>query len=99
MDRSVAYRDAIDIGMLISAYGFISHAALTKVAKAYGDDIERKLVWSSVRLREKLEREYAAQSLQMNAKDTNRAAEALHDECLRLWPERMRIAIDSAHSG
>jgi hypothetical protein len=39
MDRSVAYRDAIDLGKLVQHCGGIPEDALAKVREAYGPDI------------------------------------------------------------
>ena len=99
MDRSVAYRDAIDIGMLIAEHAEIPQSALTKAREAYGDDIERKLIWSATRLREAPERHHATQSLQMNFEDVDQAIASLHGECAKLWPTRMPAARDSSNPG
>jgi hypothetical protein len=99
MDRSVAYRDAIDLGMLISAHSMIPPSSLAKANQAYGADIEKKLVWSTVRLRQSAERDYARDALQMSIGDVNRAATALDGECQRLWPTAMDSAIGFSQPG
>ncbi|WP_245428592.1 nucleotidyl transferase AbiEii/AbiGii toxin family protein [Kumtagia ephedrae] len=45
MDRSAAYRDAVDLGRLVEAHGRIPAESLEKAMHAYGADIERKAVW------------------------------------------------------
>lgn len=87
MDRSVAYRDAIDLGKLVQACGGIPEDALAKALKAYGPDIERKTVWVVNRLQDREELRHAAEALQMDHTVAAEAIVALRQDCRRLWPE------------
>ncbi len=89
MDRSVAYRDAIDLGMLLKAYGGIPGIALEKAIGAYGADIERKAVWVVNRLQDRQELMHAAEALQMDHAVATDAIEALRRDCRRLWPQAL----------
>jgi len=86
-DRAVAYRDAIDLGMLISAFDEIPIEALVKAQAAYGPDIERKVVWVVERLRDADELRHAAEILQMDTDVAAEAAAALRAESARIWPD------------
>lgn len=92
MDRSVAYRDAVDLGRLIEAHGNISDDALAKALAAYGGDIERKAVWVVNHLASPEERRYCAAALQMDGHVLRSAVEAFGSECRRLWPQAMATA-------
>ena len=85
-DRSVAYRDAIDLGKLTEARGEIPASALAKAQAAYGRDIERKAVSVVNRLHDPAELKYAYDALAMDAGDAVSAVAALRSECKRLWP-------------
>ncbi|RUM96929.1 hypothetical protein EET67_15435 [Pseudaminobacter arsenicus] len=87
MDRSVGYRDAIDLGKLIQIYGGIPDSAVKKATHAYGADIERKLVWAINRLQNPEELRYAAEMLLMDRRAAAEAIEALRSECRGLWSE------------
>jgi hypothetical protein len=87
-DRSIAYRDAIDLGMLIRGYGSIPDAAVQKTTKAYGQDIKRKLVWVVNRLQDAEELRHAADVLNMNIEDAFEGIAALKSDVARIWPER-----------
>ncbi len=86
MDRSAAYRDAVDLGRLVEAHGRIPAESLEKAMHAYGADIERKAVWvvnelcKDGRLRE------AAAALQMDLAVATGAVAAFRAECCRIWP-------------
>ncbi|WP_442578553.1 nucleotidyl transferase AbiEii/AbiGii toxin family protein [Mesorhizobium sp. ASY16-5R] len=86
MDRSVAYRDAIDLGKLVEAYGGIPEDALKKAIKAYGQDIERKAVWVLNRLNDGSHLREAAAALQMDEAVAADAVAAFRTECRRIWP-------------
>ncbi|RAZ93165.1 hypothetical protein DPM33_04210 [Mesorhizobium hawassense] len=86
-DRAVAYRDALDLGMLVKAYGNIPTEALDKAQTAYGPDIERKVVWVVGKLRDKGELRDAANALQMDVAVAINAISALREEAARIWPE------------
>lgn len=86
-DRSIAYRDAIDLGMLVRRYGSIPDAAVQKTVKAYGQDIERKLVWVINRLQDDKELRHAADVLNMSIEDAFEGIAALKIDVARIWPE------------
>ncbi|MBX5195465.1 nucleotidyl transferase AbiEii/AbiGii toxin family protein [Rhizobium sp. NZLR10] len=84
-DRAVAYRDAIDLGMLLTRYTEIPAAAVLKATQAYGQDIERKIGWVITRLEDETELRHAASVLQMDGDLAVRAIAALSGEAQRLW--------------
>ncbi|CDN46915.1 nucleotidyl transferase AbiEii/AbiGii toxin family protein [Neorhizobium galegae] len=86
-DRSVAYRDAFDLGVLVEHFGAIPGAAVEKATAAYGADIGRKLAWVVNRLQDAEERNAAAHSLMMRPDRALRAICELRRETVRLWPE------------
>lgn len=85
-DRSVAYRDAFDLGMLIEHFRVLSSDAVDKAALAYGTDIERKLAWVVNRLQDEAERDAAADTLTMERDTAAQAISTLRREVKRLWP-------------
>ena len=89
-DRSVAYRDAFDLGMLVKAYGQIPADAIDKAQTAYGPDIERKVAWVVGKLRDKGELRDAAEALQMDIAVGVDAVSALREEAARIWPDEKR---------
>lgn len=86
-DRAIAYRDAIDLGVLVSVYKEIPSDALRKAQAAYGLDIERKVAWVVNRLRDKDELRHAAEVLQMDSDAAVEAISALRNERIRIWPD------------
>ncbi|AZO31319.1 MULTISPECIES: nucleotidyl transferase AbiEii/AbiGii toxin family protein [Mesorhizobium] len=86
-DRAVAYRDALDIGMLTQAGGEIPFAAVEKTEAVYGRDIRNKATWVLNRLRNEDELRYAADTLQMNVDEARDALAAFRQEALRVWPD------------
>lgn len=87
-DRSVAYRDAIDLGMLVAELGPIPEASISKVERAYGDDIAIKLVGIVRALIGDAEKvRHSAGALDMQESEVLRSVEALRVDCLRLWPD------------
>ncbi|MFI0847691.1 nucleotidyl transferase AbiEii/AbiGii toxin family protein [Mesorhizobium sp. IMUNJ 23232] len=96
MDRSVAYRDAIDLGRLIEVHGRIPDTALEKAIQAYGEDIERKAVWVVNRLADDNELREIAVALQMDRAVATSAISAFRAECRRIWPH---AAIDGESVG
>jgi hypothetical protein len=86
-DRATAYRDAIDLGMLIGAYGEIPIEALGKVQTAYGPDIQHKVAWVVNKLQDKDELRNAADVLQMDASVATDAISLLREEGARIWPD------------
>lgn len=85
-DRSVAYRDAFDLGMLIERHGPFPAQAIDKAEMAYGADIQRKLAWVVDRLQDDGERDMAADALSMRRDIASRAISLLRDEVARLSP-------------
>jgi len=83
-DRSVANRDAIDLAMLIAAYGPIPEAALSKATVAYGDDIRRKLLWAVDHLEQGERLAAVAATLDMTPAVVQAAIGRLAAECRRL---------------
>ena len=96
MDRSVAYRDAVDLGRLIEAHGRIPGTALEKAVQAYGADIERKAVWVVNRLADRNQLWESAIALQMDRAAATNAIAAFRAECRRIWPH---AAIDKESVG
>lgn len=86
MDRSVGYRDAVDLGKLIQAYGGIPDIAVKKATQAYGADIARKVVWVVNRLQNAQEFRHMTETLQMDHALAIEALDALRAECRRVWP-------------
>lgn len=97
MDRSTACRDAIDLGMLVAAYGPLPEDALAKAAAAYGEDIERKAVWIVNRLCDGDHLRNAAAALQMDDEAAAAAIATLRKDFQRIWPGA-QIAGDPAGS-
>ena len=88
LDKAVAYRDAIDLGYLVSANGGgISPNAVVKAEAAYGRDILRAIGGVLGRLSTKSEMQYAASSLEMKLEDVHTAASHLHSAAIETWPE------------
>ncbi|TIX02434.1 MAG: nucleotidyl transferase AbiEii/AbiGii toxin family protein [Mesorhizobium sp.] len=86
-DRATAYRDAIDLGMLIGAYGEIPIEALGKAQIAYGTDIRHKVAWVVNKLQDKEELRNSADVLQMDASVAADAISVLREEGARIWPD------------
>ncbi|PCK85593.1 hypothetical protein CPT32_18035 [Rhizobium sophoriradicis] len=84
-DRAVAYRDAIDLGMLLTRYVEIPAVAVEKATEAYGQDIQRKIGWVLTRLQDEKELKHAASVLQMDGDLAVQAVTALRGEAQRLW--------------
>ena len=85
-DRATAYRDAIDLGILIGIYGRIPAEALGKAQTAYGADIQNKVAWVVNKLQDRDELRNAAEVLQMDLGVAKKATSTLRDEGIRLWP-------------
>lgn len=86
LDRSVAYRDAIDLGFLSMAEGAIPAAAVAKAESAYGRDIRRYMNNVLERLGQPEERDYAARVLAMMPDDVDGAIQHLQRACDHTWP-------------
>jgi hypothetical protein len=83
-DRSTAYRDAIDLGMLALRRGPFPDAAWAKAELAYGDDVAGKLRWVLARLDDAAERRHASEALGMDPSLLDAAARALSAEFARM---------------
>lgn len=86
-DRATAYRDAIDLGILIDAYGEVPVEALGKAQTAYGPDIQHKVAWVVNKLQDKDLLRNAADVLQMDPNIAINALSTLRDEAIRIWPD------------
>ena len=79
-DRSTAYRDAIDLGMLALHRGPFPDTALAKAELAYGDDVIAKLRWVLEQLADAGERRHSSEALGMDPSLLEAAARALAAE-------------------
>jgi len=86
-DRATAYRDAIDLGILIGIYGRIPTEARIKAQTAYGADIQDKVGWVVNKPQDRDELRPAAEALQMIPDVAIKAISALRDEGIRLWSD------------
>ena len=87
-DRSTAYRDAIDLGMLVKNHKAIPKESLEKALKAYGEPtIAWGLVGAVNKLSEKENMRYAAEALDMTVDAVETAANALRRQACKLLPK------------
>jgi len=86
LDRSVAYRDAIDLGFLSMAEGAIPATAIAKAESAYGRDIQRYVNNVLERLERPEERAHATMVLAMEPDAVNLAIQHLKQACRQAWP-------------
>lgn len=86
MDTTTARRDAIDLGMLLSAHGPLPPSAIERAQKAYGAEIGEAARKTS-RLLNEAERPTLARTLGMTREDVDRAASAFVAETDRVWPD------------
>ncbi|MBU1336922.1 MAG: nucleotidyl transferase AbiEii/AbiGii toxin family protein [Alphaproteobacteria bacterium] len=86
LDKSVAYRDAIDLGYLVHASGSIPAKSIEVSENAYGGDILRSVANVLERLGKASEIEHAAETLNMTREDVLGAALALRDASITAWP-------------
>lgn len=77
LDRSVAYRDAIDLGMMLQSQDRLPGPAMAMAQTAYGEAVMRSLRLVIARLSLPQERRFAADALQMQLDDVDRAVTAL----------------------
>ena len=88
LDRSVAYRDAIDLGFLVFAGdGAIPNEAIAKAERAYGADIAAKLRAALAALADAGTIRVAAETLGMELQAAQMAAAALRRAAIAAWPE------------
>lgn len=87
-DRATAYRDAIDLGMLIVHHNTIPKEALDKAVAAYGTaDIERGLAGAVNKLHEKENVRYVAEAMDMTVDAVETASSALRTVACKLYPK------------
>lgn len=87
-DRAVAYRDVIDLGVLVLNHCEVPIVAVEKAEAAYGSDIGRKVQWVANHLvSARDEVAWAAGVLRMDVAYAAKAIAAARDEGRRLWPE------------
>ena len=86
-DRSVAYRDAIDLGHLVAAHGGLDAEAIAKAEHAYGNDIPRKMKGVLNLLLNKTEIRHATDVLDMEYSRTVEIIEGLRQVARGTWPE------------
>lgn len=91
-DRATAYRDAIDLGILIGVYGGIPAEVLSKAQTAYGGDIQNKVAWVANKLQDRDELRNAAEILQMDPDVAAKAISAFRNEGIRLWPDTVILS-------
>ncbi|ATN33452.1 hypothetical protein ACO34A_06485 [Rhizobium sp. ACO-34A] len=86
-DRSVAYRDVIDLACLLEDCGEIPAEAIAKAEVAYGPDIARKMAGVLNHLLDTEEIRYATSVMDMDYQHALHAIASLRLESRRLWPE------------
>ncbi|MBP2311515.1 nucleotidyl transferase AbiEii/AbiGii toxin family protein [Azospirillum soli] len=87
LDKSIAYRDAIDLGYLVKNNGGIPSASLNKVDKAYGRDVPRNVERVLRMLTDPAEVDHAAETLRMKPEEVWEAAANLSAAATVAWPE------------
>jgi len=86
LDRSVAYRDAIDLGYLIGKSSMIPAASIAAAERAYGKDILRSIRNVLERLSDLNEVTLAADTLRMQSSEVQAAAFNLREASVASWP-------------
>ena len=87
LDKSVANRDAIDLGYLVQGHGSIPTLSVEVAEKAYGSAVLRAIGQSLERLHTKEGARHAAETLQMRESDVMGAARSLRQAAMVTWPE------------
>ncbi|MFM2044236.1 MAG: hypothetical protein RLY86_2812 [Pseudomonadota bacterium] len=87
LDRAVAFRDAIDLGMLMRRTGTLPAAAVAKADAAYGNDVRRKLLSVLHQLKVPDMVAHAATTLQMQKADVIAARDRLVIAAAAAWPD------------
>jgi len=96
LDRAIAYRDLIDLGILVMAHGgTIPREAVEKAERAYGDDVAKKARIAIERLSTDNEIRYAAETLCMDVTMVRDCAYAFREAATRAWPS-MGLQVDPA---
>jgi len=86
LDKSVAYRDAIDLGYLLLETGSIPTAALQVAERAYGKDVLKSVGLALEQLAKPKEIEHAAETLRMQVADVRASARRLRAAAAVAWP-------------
>lgn len=86
IDRSVARRDAIDLGYLLTSEQGFPAEAIAKAEAAYGKDIAAKIKWVVDALADRVKVRAAADALDMNADDVVAAIARLKHAVGVAWP-------------
>ncbi len=85
-DRSVAYRDALDLGVLAAVHGGVFPAqAVAKAERAYGADVRSKAMAAAERLSDVAEIRHAATTLDMQPARALSAAKAFAGAVAATW--------------
>lgn len=87
LDKSVANRDAIDLGYLVQGHGSIPPISIEVAEKAYGTAVVKAIGQSLERLQTKEGARHAADTLQMRVSDVMGAARSLREAALATWPQ------------
>ncbi len=87
-DRAVSYRDAIDLGRLVLAYGSIPPRAVEAAEEAYGKDVARFMVWVLNHLQDTSHVRFAAEALDMDFEAANESIITLRHAALEVWPDK-----------
>ena len=87
LDKSVANRDAIDLGYLVQGHGSIPTLSVEVAEKAYGTAVLKAIGQSLERLHTKEGARHAAETLQMRVSDVVGAARSLRQAAMATWPE------------
>ena len=86
-DKSVAYRDAIDIGFLVLQNGEIPQEAVRTAEAAYGSLISRSAAWVSNKLLEADLIRYAVETLDMRLEKAVTGIAAFRAAARHTWPD------------
>jgi len=84
-DRSTAYRDAIDLGMLFAHGTPLTKIAIAKAAQIY-DDIGLKAQWTASKLADTIEQRHVADSLNMTMDNVRTASHHFRRNIEQNWP-------------
>ena len=85
-DRSVAYRDAIDLGHLVAAHGGLDRDAVAKAERAYGADVLRKMRGVLNLLIDRKEIRHSSEVLDMDYERSVAIIEGLRQAARETWP-------------
>lgn len=95
LDRAIAYRDAIDLGVLVIAHGgALPRETVKKAERAYGDDVAKKAEAAIRRLTSDGEMRYAAEALCMEPEAVKESTKAFRKAAVQAWPSVIRANPD-----